>query len=693
MIKNKNIFLLYLVSIVFVVSFLFGVSYAGFFARADEYVTVDSVTATYLSGFDADGQPEFVYNADYDTYFRNTANPYAKDVAVTFDVAAGAAYYKLTCLKDGEEEPEGLRLTEVPANGKVVCDDFDSGEYTVTCYVYSSTQDMLGSKSVTVKCDGDAPTLPTANAMTAWQAAGTNFDVVVDWSNAQDALSGIKAAFYKVFYNDGSMSSLHTITGSLPDRSYAVMNKAGKVVVTVYDAAGNASSRDYIYDMYDTVKPMVPSFTVSPTVVTGRYARSYTIVLTYYEDGQSGLADKQYYLMNGKSYEYENGVGIVIDEQKNYSFSFYAMDKTGNRSDYVNYEMLSSCFDVKAPYLDTATFLTEIDLTATNGVCGLSFVASDYKESGIVSVKLDGSDADFVVTENNGNYTCALRFDCFDGAYLRKVILTDAVGNRAEHSFVIDYFSDNNINAYCKELSRLYHTTDYAKCTASTKEKIDEAFSSMNILLNTTGNSFADIKAQYEAIKNLFEPVSFTKLTIASAPEYASSAVQFTVDQNDFALDTFGNTLEIVIAAAEGEDKAFVSNSGFSSGFTDYFTLDIKLNGQDLTSPLNSGLVVTTGLPSGYLDRSVKLYNVKTGEEIETIVVNNRIRFTLKESVSCALVISGSKAPTVYNDNAKTVVVFGRTWPLGSFLGVVLGVGGGAIVIAVLLMVLLKKRG
>ena len=694
MIKSKNIFLIYFLAIVFFALVFVGANVRPAAAYADEVVAVESVKATYLSGFNENGQPVFVYNADYETYFAQTNNPYAKDIVVTFRFGTGVRYYKISCVKEGESLPEGIRMEDAPVSGLVDCSVVGSGIYTVTCTAFSDTQEEIGQKSVVVKSDADAPSLPTSNSMTQWQVVGTNFDVVLDWSDVVDNLSGIKEAVYRVYYNDGTLSSVRMIDGTPTDRTYVVINKSCKVAVTVYDAAGNSASQDYYFGMYDTTKPMAPSYSVTPSVVSGRYAKSYTITLTYHEDAQSGLTERQHYLMNNVSYEYENGVGIVLDTQKNYNFKFYAMDKAGNRSEYVEYELSSSAFDVKPPYMDTATFLTEIDLMREDGVCYLTFSASDYKESGIVSVSLQDSDKVFSVTEEKGNCLCSIRFDCFDGAYLRKVSLIDGVGNVTEHSFVVDYFSDAEINAYCKELHQLYLSTDYSKCTQKTQNDIREAFSTMNILLNTSGNSRIDIVKQYNAIKNLYLPVSQTKTVIESVPQYSSSNFDFSVNQADFGGETFGNGIELIVASAQGDDSDFVSDSGFSSGFADHFTLTIKQNGEDLPSPLTNGLIVTTGLPSGYMDRNVKLFDKKTGNEIETTVIDNRIRFVLKESTSCALVISGGKTPTVYSGGGqKTVSVFGREWPLGSFLGVVLGVGGGAILIVVLLLLLGKKRG
>ena len=692
MIKSRNIFLIYLFAIVFVAAVSVGAIVCPVEAYADEVVAVESVKATYLSGFNENGQPVFIYDADYNTYFGNANNPYAKDIVVTFRFGTGVRYYKISCVKEGESIPDGIRLEDAPISGLIAYSVVGSGIYTVTCTAFSDAQEEIGQKSVVVKSDAVAPSLPASNTMTQWQAVGTNFDVVLDWSGVGDNLSGIKEVVYRVYYNDGTLSSVRMLAGVPSDRTYVVINKSCRVAVTVYDAAGNSASKDYYFEMYDTVKPMAPSFSVAPSVVSGRYARSYTITLTYYEDAQSGLAERQHYLMNNVSYEYEQGVGIILDTQKNYSFSFYAMDKTGNRSEYVDYELSSSAFDVKPPYMDA--FLTEVDLMRDDGVCYLTFSASDYKESGLVSVTMQDSDKTFTVTEDRGNYFCSICFDCFDGAYLRKIILTDGVGNKTEHSFVVDYFSDAEINAYCKELHQLYLSTDYTKCTQKTQDDIREAFTTMNILLNTADNSHLDIVKQYNTIKNLFLPVSQTKTVIESAPQYASSNIDFSVNQADFGEETFGNSLELIVASAQGGDKDFVSASGFSSGFADHFTLSLKWNGEDLSSPLVSGITVTTGLPSGYLDRNIKLFNEKTGEEIETTVIDNRIRFVLKESTSCALVISGGKAPTMYNDGGqKTVNVFGRVWPLGTFLGVVLGVGGGAILIVVLLLVIGKKRG
>ena len=99
--------------------------------------------------------------------------------------------------------------------------------------------------------------------------------------------------------------------------------------------------------------------------------------------------------------------------------------------------------------------------------------------------------------------------------------------------------------------------------------------------------------------------------------------------------------------------------------------------------------------PTGYLEREYALFEKTTGQKIETNVVNNRMNFRIKDSSDLVLVISGSKASADHAGSyaAKTIEVFGRTWPLGAFLGVVLGIGLSAVAAGVLILIFGRKKG
>ena len=179
-------------------------------ARAESYVEVETISATCLSGFDSDGNANYVRGADYSEYVSTTGNPYAKDIVVYFTIS-NARYYKTECVKDGENAPEGVRLSDVPTSGIVSCEVTGSGLYSVACYVYSEERVLLGEKTVQVKSDETAPDLPAANTMTEWIPVGSNFDVIIDWDGCKDDLSGVSKIFYKVMYDNGTQTAVRAL--------------------------------------------------------------------------------------------------------------------------------------------------------------------------------------------------------------------------------------------------------------------------------------------------------------------------------------------------------------------------------------------------------------------------------------------------------------------------------------------------
>ncbi len=497
--------------------------------------------------------------------------------------------------------------------------------------------------------------------------------------------------FYRVEYDDTTKTDWKEMEDKNATGQTSIsLVKAGKIVVRCFDRAGNVSESDFLYKKFDNSDPIAPSYTVTPALEQGKYSALYTIRLTFAEDKESGLADKQYYLLNGVSHEVDGD--IVLDVKKAYSFVFYALDAVGNRSSYVTLEIPSGYFDTQSPYIDRLR--NEIDLRNEKGICLISFIGDDYKESGINVASVKDTSYFFTKQSMSTYDLYSLRLDCFDSD-VYTVEVQDKAGNTTIFVDSVSYFGNEKIVKAVKDLTETYRKADFEQCNASVVEKIENAIIGINNLLNTEGSTTVEILAACENAKKYFQPIATNSYTIESVPSYASTMIRYTVNAEDFDDTSFGNEITLLLNKEEDDGGEYLRLASVEKGFYDCFSLTYLLNGEE-GEPLQNGLSITMSLPTGYLDRDFVLLDRKTGVKVDATRVNNSLRFVLTQSTSYALVITGDLAAktVVPTESVKTIVVFGRTWALSTFLWLVCGTAGGAllVVIALVVVMIVKRR-
>jgi hypothetical protein len=651
------------------------------YAYADAVcVSADSVTATYMTGVNG-VNAEYSYNQTY-----VPERGYAKDVKAVFSVTSD--YYRFTYTLGGTDVDESV--CETPSDGKAVFHADKTGEYNVTCYACSdaSGQTELGSCSAAFRNDADAPSLPDIAAMDEWLAVGTVYDAEVDWGLCADAVSGIYGIYYYFVYDDGTKTDAVSVNVLTAGKSLLEIKGKCRLFAVCYDKAGNAAQKVYGFDRYDGVKPPQPSYTVTPDRDVTLYAKSYTVTITYCEDAESGLADRQYYLLNGVNYEYDGSV--ICDKQMNYRLDIYALDNAGNRSDYVEINIANTEFDVTPPYVNNLS--RSVDVTSGSGIYTVSFIGSDYGESGISSAYLETADKYFTKKTYGAYDLYSVSFDCYKMSALA-VKVCDYAGNVTTVYTVTDYFSDEEISSAVKSCAELYPTIDSALYTETLFEDIASAYTKLNTLLSASGTEKADILSAAADIKAYVSTGIITSYQIDSVPDYASCAVNFTVSDTDFPEAKKGDTVALSIAKAESDGKDYVSAAGFEKGFSDYFVLTVTYNGSALGYPLETGLLVRMNMPKNYYDRNVALIDISNGEKQTATVSNNQIGFYVRKTSTYALVIEGGKAVTGNTTEEKTITVFGNKIKLSTFFTVV-GVTGGiaAAAVAGIIVILVKKK-
>ena len=649
-----------------------------------------TVTARYFTGVNGK-------DAVYETTAYDDAKGYASSVTVS--VRIDAPYYKTEYVIDGEEYTFDYVL-ETPASGIVTFTPSVSGRYDVVFYAYGdfSATEPLGTKEVSFKCDSDAPIIDgkLSDGMERFVRTGDDGFFEVDWTKVSDERSGLYGVCYYYVYENDLRSDVYTLDAqktALEKNGFTVREKC-RFVAICYDNAGNGSSYEIDLNKFDDVAPPIPTYTVTPEIVNGKFARSYEIKVTFIEEETgSGLDKTQFYRVNGKTERFEatppTPETIILNKQADYTIELYAVDKAGNRSLYETINIPFSAFDVTPP--DISGEDVSFDLTSKDGVCELKVNVSDRGESGVKSVEIEGKDITLRPSATN-SAVYSVKFDCFGFENALKIVATDNVGNRNTYTVPLSYFSNAAISTAIGKLTEELRQMDESEYTASLLKEIKGAADKLEYLLVSDNTSESDVASAASVLSGLLKKTVEFDYVIESKPDFAS-ANAILEKASGFEGEKKGTVITVTLKKDVGDEGKYVLSSGFQKAFTDFFALELGKNGAAVSGSVGGDVSVGMNMPVGYYERDIALFDMESGEKVETEVKNNVIYFKMNKSTRYALVIEGGKAPkTSGNASQKTdtITVFGNTLKKTTFF-MIIGIAGGVAVLAIVAFVVIMK--
>ena len=529
--------------------------------------------------------------------------------------------------------------------------------------------------------------------MTGWRHSGQEYVVSIDWSVFSDSNSGLYGFCYFLRYDNGMDTEVTSLLFKNADTSAVTVTGKGTLWLVAIDTAGNALEVSYRMEKFDDVKPPVPQYAITPEISDGKYAGEYEISVTFSDDnaGGSGLAQTQHYRINGESRAFEASLptpeSIILNRAADYHIVLYAVDNAGNVSDERVIDVPFSAFDVTPPNI--ADIIVSFDLSNADGICSITADVTDSGESGVKNVYLEGKNVTLRPSALSTSSKRIAYFDCF--GYGPTVTLTaeDEIGRSSSVTLMFPYFTDVDINEGIKRVVALFRATNKDAYTDTMWSSLQEGSTKICNLLRLENASKTEIMTAISSLSAMFEEKIKTSYTILSVPDFVSTGVTFTVAESDMAGYKYGTTVSMEMAKGQKQSTDYVSRVGFNSGFTDFFDLAVKLDGEELETPFTTGLSVSMTMPNGYFDRKVALFDVATGEKVNTEQANNTLVFTVKASSQYALVIEGGKAPTGSNETeVKTITVFDRKIEFTKFLWIVGGCAGAAVLLIILIIVI-----
>ena len=626
--------------------------------------------------------------AVYEYRLSNSGDGYARNCSAVFCVTSD--YYCFYYSVDGGElKPYAGGIRKTPSNGEVVFTADGSVIYEVFCRAYTAEDEntFLEEATAVLKSDLTGPVVPQIAPMDEWKKTGDVYYADINWSDFSDSLSSVYAVSYFYKYRDNTESEMTVVkasgligTTALPITESCVLN------IICYDNAGNVEQKEFVFDKFDDVPPVAPTYTMTPDYKEGTYSNSYTIEADFHQSTDDIAICG--YLLNGVNYVYESP--IILNSPMPYEIKLYGVDKAGNVSAYTNIVLPYYAFDVSAPIITSEVY--GIDITAGDNICTLSFVGSDAGESGIDKAYLQNSKIEFTKFTHEQYDLFTASFDCY-GFLTDKLVVTDKAGNKFEKQIVFDYFSVKQINELVADCAAEFKALKTEEYTDGYYKEIKSAADTLNALLMGKQATEAEIVSKAETLLKMFDTDIKISYSIKSLPKYLSGIITFKVDINDFPSAKKGSVVEVIVNEKKSDGKDYLSLSGFKKGFDVYFGLDFIYNGETIDTPLENGIKVTMNMPLNYYDRDFKIYEIGSGAEIPIETVNNTIIFTAKKSTGYSLIVSGSKTPTGVSAEEKTISVFGNKLKYSTFLWIVCGTAAVAVLLIAGIIVLKKVRG
>lgn len=616
------------------------------------------------------------------------SNAFRRNVKVYFEItAAGIAdYYVFGITSEGGAEYTHNRV-EIGADViEASYEVTNTGIFYINCYLYDADGVLLSIASVTVRSDMDPPeAFGSVNSMTDYRNVNTVFNVIFDTSSFSDLVSGHKEAYYSFRYT-GAISDYISYRKVENFPETFTINNNGLLTIVYIDNAGNYAMGEYTFDKFDTTPPQVPAIIISPDsdmIFSGGYTASYTVTINYGADTQSGRADEQYCIINGRTVRYT--APFKLDSPINYTIMAKTVDKAGNSSEYAQATVSASTFDVYEPSVNGLKFL--VDLTQNNP-CSVEFVSSDF-HSGVDYAYIEEPYMHFAKGVMN---TFRAEFTVFDKTGL-VIHVVDKAGNHAIRHITLAHFGDNRRGKDIRAYYEKYHALDFADYALNVADEINAAYLSLNVAILDDQTQNSDFDAIFALIDKLISGSSNHTYVIETVPVYVSGSLNYTINEADLSDYKKGDGVRLVMNGVKIEgEKEYVKTAGFRKGFADGFNLSAYYKDEVLTG-LENGIFIEMNMPYGYYERNIVIIQKSTGQIIETEVYNNKIAFTLHDSGDYVMVIGGERAKPTPREGQKTISVFGKNMPYGAFFGIVFGIGGGCAAIVVVLIVIKKKRG
>ncbi len=105
---------------------------------------------------------------------------------------------------------------------------------------------------------------------------------------------------------------------------------------------------------------------------------------------------------------------------------------------------------------------------------------------------------------------------------------------------------------------------------------------------------------------------------------------------------------------------------------------------------MEKGIEIEMNLPYKYYERQFAIINKTNNEIVPSMLYNNKIVFTIKDSGDYVMVISGDKSTD--NSTTKTIKVFGKPMTYATFFGIIFGTLAGAGVLIGIITIVRKRR-
>ncbi|MDD4316047.1 MAG: hypothetical protein PHC84_02675 [Clostridia bacterium] len=625
---------------------------------------------------------------DANTVSYDTENPvYARGIKLTFSVST--QYCVFIVVKNGEEISRSAPYeTE---GGAAQYSVTMNGELIIKCYAADSQGALLPVYAeVNVRSDNAAPQQAAVSEMTEWTRRENGFAVQVVLG-VDNGNSGVKKA--EIAIDSGEGVEVRTIESpALND--YFTIYEPTTVHITVFDNAGNYSTKQYIYDKFDSTQPSAPQFVFTPNVAVGEgtngYAREYLVTISYGEDadepgndGGSGIKPgSMRYTLNGEQFVYEGS--FYLAEHRLFTLSAYYQDNAGNTSPVVSAEVNN--LDRIAPSLSDIHL--NIDLTKALPYT-LSAICTD-SHSGIDRIQVAGENYTFTKQMHN---VYSASFDSLDKELLQ-ITVFDNVGNYNTSSLIVPHFGTLDLEDMAEEYNTKFLALDGSQYNQAAWQNLLDLYGDLSLFFESADTTLSDFDIISAQIDSAITGAIKYKYFIHSVPPGINLNISYVADPADFPNMKKGDTVTLVMQKIDKDGIELdsllfraASLSGFDIAFANPFMAKFVYNDIDVAYVFDNGALVTIPVPMGYEERMFAIIDLDSQQKLETEVINNTVTFKLKKAGRYALVTEGA-VKTDVSPPPSGVRVFGKILSWGAFFGTI----GGVVAVTAGLVALLTLR-
>ncbi len=606
---------------------------------------------------------------------------YSRDVVLDYAFNEATHFY-VNVFKKVNAEYVFVRTSETKevVDGRGSYSVVDSGYLRVDCVAKRGVEDIYTLNSY-VLSDLDEPSVPIIDrdgAMDVVHADPFN----VTYEVLGDALSGIdyQKSWYKYVDVNGEEVIPQTAIPEGPSvKGVNGINVNGKLIIRLYDNAGNFGEWEKAYSLYNQTDLFKPQITVSPA--KEEYAKSFYVTIAW----PQGTSQRYYKLQVNGNEQVRQPYTTPIEINTEGEVKVLAFYNVGGVEHYETETV--AMVDATPPTSSSIheSIKTTVDLTGER-VLTLSVKPFDAR-SGIKKVYLKNYLSEFTLTDVK---TYSLDATERIGTSVT-IVAEDYAGNTVEYAYSLSGFDREKIAKY----SALYKSLNSDHYDATAWLEVTKAFERLSFLMSSQDSLSSEILVYSQTLEKLVEGKHSVNVKIDEIIDGLSNDFKAEFNQGSTNLKK-GGTVNVGVSKVRLNETELQEKFKISStiaAFPAYqgyaFNLTLKdVNGVSVT--VYDYYKVSLSIPA--VNKLAKVYGEENGtiKQLSAEIKDGVITFRAKSAGNFYLIVEDEVV-----ERGEGLTIGGKFFPLNVLLiagGIMLGVIVLTAVVTPITVSIIKKK-